>query len=80
MQMKSIRRISGYMFRYVYPLNKTAKKYLKTKSDYDWFQSYPKDDSLIWKDITDKKNSKEIPMPNFNLEIENIKYNKKRKQ
>jgi hypothetical protein len=79
MQMKGIKRISGYMFRYIYPLNKTAKKYLKTKSDYDWDQSYPKDDILKWKDITDKKNSKEIPMPKFNLEIGNMKYNNKRR-
>lgn len=79
MQKKGIRRISGYMFRYIYPLNKSAKKYLKTKSELQWFQPYPKNDSLKWKDITDKKNQKEIPMPKFNLEIENMKHNKRRK-
>jgi hypothetical protein len=78
MRMKGIKRVSGYMFRYIYPLNKKAKKYLKTKSDpkkFDWFQSYPKDDSLKWLDITDKKNKEQIEMPNFNLKVENMKYN-----
>lgn len=91
MQKKGIKRISGYMFRYIYPLNKTAKKYLKPmpnlkedagigKTTFDWFhQSYPKDVDLIWYDITDRKNKKKIPMPDFNLEVENMKYNKNKK-
>ena len=50
------------------------------KTTFDWFnQSYPKDVDLIWYDITDRKNKKKIPMPDFNLEVENMKYNKNKK-
>lgn len=74
MVQKGISRIKGYMFRYIYPLNKKAKKLLK-KSTMDWtLGQYPKDDSLEWFDATVAP-KKKIEQPKFVLELENIKYN-----
>ena len=41
-------RVWGKQFRYIYPLNKKAKKYLK-QSTMDWNINYPKDIDLQWK-------------------------------
>lgn len=77
MIQKGISRIKGYMFRYIYPLNKKAKKLLK-KSPMDWRQNeYPKDDSLEWFDATVAPKKKMTEQPKFVLELENIKYNSK---
>ena len=42
MKFKGIRRIDGLMFRYIYPLNKKAKKMLKNSS-MEWTKNYPKE-------------------------------------
>lgn len=74
MVSKGISRIKGYMFRYIYPLNKKAKRLLK-KSTMNWtLGEYPKDDSLEWFDATVAP-KKKIDQPKFVLELENIKYN-----
>ena len=73
-QHKGFKRILGYMFRYIYPLNKRAKKMLK-ESTMSWSKNYPKDDSLVWYDGTDRKNKIEIEKPPFTFE--NAKYNNK---
>ncbi len=73
-QDRGITRIVGYMFRYIYPLNKTAKKKLKDSS-LNWSRNYPKDVELEWFDITDKKNKKKLDdRPSFTYE--KPKYNK----
>ena len=42
MEKKGIKRIKGKQFRYILPLNKTAKKMLK-ESNMKWTIEYPKD-------------------------------------
>ena len=44
---KGISKIRGKQFRYILPLNKRAKKYLK-KSTVEWNLNYPKTSDLIW--------------------------------
>jgi len=41
-------RVWGKQFRYIYPMNKTHRKYLK-KSTMEWDLNYPKDKDLQWK-------------------------------
>lgn len=72
---KGIRKVKGYMFRYIYPLNKKAKKIMKNESSLNWSLEYPKDDDLQWVDITDSKNKKIIDKPAFTYE--DAKYNAK---
>lgn len=43
-----ITRVFGKQFRYIYPMNKTYRKYLK-KSTMNWNLDYPKDKDLEWK-------------------------------
>tara|TARA_R100000808_G_C2134101_1_gene142708 strand:+ start:763 stop:1611 length:849 start_codon:yes stop_codon:yes gene_type:complete len=74
MKLKGIRRIDGLMFRYIYPLNKKAKKMLKLSS-MEWTKNYPKVKDLEWRDVTDRKNKKTISQPAFTFE--NAKYNLK---
>ena len=43
-------RVWGKQFRYIYPLSKKTRKYLKgPKSNMDWTLPYPKDKDLQWK-------------------------------
>jgi hypothetical protein len=43
-------RVWGKQFRYIYPMNKKTRKYLKSdKSTMDWTLPYPKDGDLQWK-------------------------------
>ena len=72
---KGIRRIDGLMFRYLYPLNKKAKRMMK-QSSMNWDKNYPKSKNLEWVDVTDKKNKKSVPQPDFKMDIDNIEYNK----
>ena len=74
MVRENIKFIEGYMFRYIYPLNKKAKKILKTGSTVDWNCKYPKDDSLVWYDKTVAPKF-EIPKPPFTYS--NLTYNKR---
>ena len=41
-------RVWGKQFRYIYPMSKKDRKYLK-KSTCDWNINYPKVDDLQWK-------------------------------
>ena len=75
MKEKGIKKIKGYMFRYVYPLNKEAKKIMKNNSTLNWTLDYPKDKDLCWKDSTDSKNQIDIEQPAFTFET--AKYNLK---
>ena len=49
-QLKEIEitRVYGKQFRYIYPMNKKYRKYLK-KSAMDWSLNYPKGKDLEWK-------------------------------
>ena len=75
MKHKGIRKINGYMFRYIYPLNKKAKKLMKNGSTLEWGRNYPKDKDLKWVDVTDVKNKEIIDKPPFTFET--AKYNLK---
>jgi hypothetical protein len=75
MKSKGIKKIKGYMFRYIYPLSKTAKRIMETQSTMEWNRDYPKDNDLKWKDITNRKNTFSIPKPDFTFT--DMKYNHK---
>ena len=75
MKYKKIRRINGLMFRYLYPLNKKAKKLMLQESSMNWDKNYPKDKDLEWFDVTDMKNKISVTQPSFTFE--NAKYNLK---
>ena len=75
MKKKGIKVIKGYMFRYIYPLNKKAKKIMKNHSTLEWTRNYPKDKDLEWIDATDRKDKKTVPQPPFTFE--DAKYNLK---
>lgn len=73
---KDITKVQGYMFRYIYPLNKKAKKLMKNESTLDWTFNYPKDKDLEWQDVTAGGGKKKtIPQPDFTFEA--AKYNLK---
>ena len=63
MTERGIKKIEGYMFRYIFPLNKKAKKLLK-KSNMEWTRKYPKDHNLKWFDKTSRPKF-EIEQPHF---------------
>lgn len=75
MKSKGISKVNGYMFRYIYPLNKKAKRIMKKESSLNWSLNYPKDQDLEWLDVTDKKDIQVIDKPAFTYE--NAKYNVK---
>jgi len=75
MEHKGIKRIDGLMFRYLYPLNKKAKRMMLRESSMNWDKNYPKSKQLEWVDVTDMKNKKTLKeRPPFTFE--NAKYNK----
>jgi hypothetical protein len=75
MEHKGIKRIDGLMFRYLYPLNKKAKRMMLRESSMNWDKNYPKSKQLEWVDVTDMKNKKTLKeRPSFTFE--NAKYNK----
>ncbi len=69
------------MFRYIYPLNKRAKKLLKKSPEITWKIGtgvYPKEDNgaLEWKQMVDRKKYKTLPsMPEWNLQV--VEHNRK---
>ncbi len=65
-QTVGIQRIRGLMFRYMYPLNKKAKKLLKNHKD--WSINYPKDVDLKWKKQLSKGVYEYIEKPKFTYE------------
>lgn len=68
MKARDIRKIEGYMFRYIMPLNKKAKKLLTKGSTLEWSFDYPKKGDLQWRDVTDPKNRHFIDQPPFSFE------------
>jgi hypothetical protein len=72
MQEKGIRRINGKMFRYIYPLNKKARKIVERGG---WSREYPKDKNLEWKQQMGKGVYEKIEAPSFSLST--VTYNKR---
>jgi hypothetical protein len=76
MAIRGIRRIRGKQFRYIYPLNKEAKKILTNKSTVSWQQKYPKEVDLLWKEQMGKGLYVNlIGKPEMDLSI--VEYNEK---
>jgi hypothetical protein len=75
MKFKNIKKIDGYMFRYIYPLNREANNLIKNGSTLNWTTKYPKDIDLEWRDATDAKNKVYISQPPFTFV--DAKYNLK---
>lgn len=74
MQNRNIKFIEGKMFRYIYPLNKSAKRLIDKSTTIHWSRNYPKQDALVWYDKT-KRPKVQIPQPPFTFE--NVVYNRK---
>lgn len=75
---RGIKKINGYMFRYIYPLTKDAERIMMTQSTLHWSrqsQDYPKEKDLMWMDVTDAKQKRVIDRPSFTFE--HAKYNEK---
>ncbi len=76
-----MRKIKGKMFRYIYPLNKKAKKLLKKSHEIEWKIGsgvYPKENNgaLQWKEMVARKKYEPLDgMPEWNLQ--HVEHNKK---
>tara|TARA_B100001057_G_C22770494_1_gene919383 strand:+ start:200 stop:1102 length:903 start_codon:yes stop_codon:yes gene_type:complete len=81
MKYIGMRKIKGKMFRYIYPLNKRAKKLLRNSTKVTWKIGtgvYPKADNgaLQWKEMTGRKKYEFLSgMPEWNLHF--IHHNEK---
>ena len=69
---KGIKFIEGQMFRYLYPLSKSAKRMMDQESTTEWNKNYPKDKDLIW---YDKSVNPKFPIPRPNFTYEEMMYN-----
>jgi len=65
---KEIDKINGLMFRYIYPLNKTANKILKSYPEY-MNNKHPKDSDLVFQKRVSNGKFVEIEKPDFNMDI-----------
>ena len=72
---KGIDKINGYMFRYIYPLNKDAKKILKEYDEY-YKKQNPKDCDLIFEKRISNGKFEKIEKPNFDMNVFNYNYQK----
>jgi len=76
-----LRKIKGKMFRYIYPLNKTAKKILANNSNVEWKLGagvYPKEvnGDLRWKEMVARKKYEFLDgIPNWDLQT--VEHNKR---
>lgn len=70
---KGIDKINGLMFRYIYPLNRYAKKIL---DEYYPAAQNPKDVDLIFERRISKGKYESIPQPKFNMRVFNHNYQK----
>lgn len=80
MNLHGIKLIDGFMFRYVYPLNRKAEKMLNTESTLSWSrkkEDFPKEVNLKWYDRTNG-HSIQITRPNFTFEEQ--KFNRQKKE
>lgn len=81
MKEKGIKRIKGYMFRYMLPLSKRARKMLTNPKIIDKKmidQTPPSKDDLVWWDATDASQKVKLDeMPPFCLDLDNIVTNQR---
>lgn len=71
---KGIDKINGLMFRYIFPLNKEAKKILKQYKEFN--KPYPKDKNLVFERRTAKGKFVKIEQPKFNMNVFEYNYQK----
>jgi hypothetical protein len=71
---KGIDKINGLMFRYIVPLNKSAKKILNHYSEYN--KEYPKDKDLLFEKRVSNGKFVKIEQPKFNMEVLEYNYQK----
>lgn len=72
---KGIDKINGFMFRYVYPLNKDAKKILNEYSEYQKLKN-PKDCDLLFERRVSNGKFERIDKPDFNMNCFEYNYQK----
>jgi hypothetical protein len=81
MKEKGIKRIKGYMFRYMLPLSKRARKMLTNSKIIDKKmidQTPPSKDDLVWWDATDSGQKVKLDeMPPFCLDLDNMVANQR---
>jgi hypothetical protein len=81
MKHVGLRKIKGKMFRYIYPLSKTAKKILANNSNIEWKLGagvYPKEvnGDLRWKEMVARKKYEFLDgIPNWDLQT--VEHNKR---
>lgn len=78
-EYKSIDKINGLMFRYIYPLNKTASKILKEYPKY-LNNKNPKDADLVFEKRIMLGKFEKIDKPDFNMNVFNHNYQKHNKE
>ncbi len=71
-EYKGIEKINGLMFRYMLPLNKTAKKAMKSFKVLD----NPKDIDLHFSRRIEKGKFEDMPIPDFNMDVFNHNHQK----
>jgi hypothetical protein len=74
-EMKGIDRIRGLMFRYIYPLNKTARKILDSYEEYTHLKNPKQNDLLFERRITGGRYER-IIQPKFNMDVFTHNYQK----
>lgn len=74
-EYKGIDKINGLMFRYIYPLNKQAKKRIEKYEEYNKL-SNPKNDDLKFKKRIAKGKFQEICQPDFDMNVFTHNYQK----
>ena len=72
---KGIDKINGLMFRYIYPLSRTAKGLLKEYPEYNGLQN-PKDNVLLFERRVGNGKFEIIDKPTFNMNVFNHNYQK----
>ena len=70
---KGITKLHGKQFRYILPLDKKSRKYLK-KSTVEWTLNYPKHDDLKWIKTTKDGKVELSKMPKINSDITEYNY------
>lgn len=72
-EYKGIDKINGYMFRYIYPMNKKMAKLLKGYSKYNALKN-PKNEDLWFEKRINDNSFEQIEMPDFNMKVFNFNY------
>jgi hypothetical protein len=67
-ELKGIDRIRGLMFRYIYPLNKQARKIIETYPEYKNLKN-PKETNLLFERRIAAGKYETINKPNFNMNV-----------